>query len=368
MKVCHVTSVHSRYDIRIFEKECISLASAGYEVFLVVNDGNSDELKSGVHIVSTGSTSKSRLKRIIFSTNKVLKKAIEIDADIYQLHDPELLKIVTKLRKKGKKVIFDAHEDTEEQIRDKFWIPVWLRSIISKVYSKYAYTILSKLSGVITVTPKLVNKMRQYNENVAMVTNYPILKDNQSLDPSHNGFGHFLFFAGNVSEQWCQEVIAEAVGKVDDVEFWFAGRLDSDDYLKSIISHNRTKYLGIVSHSEVMEYYSKCLAGVAILKCAQVGKEGTLGNTKLFEVMQAGKPVICSELLLWKEIIDEYKCGICVNPDNVDEIVSAINYIKNNPEIASQMGENGRKAVKEKYNWSTQATELIEFYKKVGSR
>ena len=34
-RICHFTSVHSATDGRIFEKECCSLAKAGYEVYFV---------------------------------------------------------------------------------------------------------------------------------------------------------------------------------------------------------------------------------------------------------------------------------------------------------------------------------------------
>ena len=36
VKICHFTSAHKTNDIRIFQKECVSLAKAGYKVYLVV--------------------------------------------------------------------------------------------------------------------------------------------------------------------------------------------------------------------------------------------------------------------------------------------------------------------------------------------
>ncbi len=42
-KVCHLTSAHQRYDVRIFQKECLSLAKHGYDVTLIVNDDLEDE-------------------------------------------------------------------------------------------------------------------------------------------------------------------------------------------------------------------------------------------------------------------------------------------------------------------------------------
>jgi len=131
VKVCHLTSAHSRYDIRIFIKECRSLAINGYDVTLIVNDDKDDEILDGVRIVSTKYKYKNRIDRFIRSRKKLLDKAIEIDASIYQLHDPDLLPIGNKLKSLGKKVIFDSHEDVPQQIKDKEWIPKILRNLIS---------------------------------------------------------------------------------------------------------------------------------------------------------------------------------------------------------------------------------------------
>ncbi len=54
MRICHITSAHNRHDIRICEKECVSLAKKGYDTFLAVSDEGGDEEYKGVHIVSTG--------------------------------------------------------------------------------------------------------------------------------------------------------------------------------------------------------------------------------------------------------------------------------------------------------------------------
>lgn len=366
MKVCHVTSVHPRYDIRIYEKECISLAKAGYETCLIVNDSGDDEVINGVHIIPTGFKPRNRKERFLKSSKIVLKKALETDASVYHLHDPELLSIAVKLKRMGKIVIFDAHEGVSEQIKDKSWIPAIFRGIVANIYSLYANNIMKKLDGLITVTPNIVKKLTKINSNTTMVTNYPIVSEEENIPSHKEDKQKYVFFAGGISEQWCHENVIKAVNKFKDIKYYYAGKSFDDTYLKTLLDAGNTgKYLGIIPHTEVINYYAGAIAGMAILNCSQVGNEGTLGNTKLFEVMQAGKPVICSDLRLWREIIEEYECGICVNWMNVDEISNAIKYLISYPDEAARMGINGKRAVNEKYNWKTQELVLIDFYKKI---
>jgi glycosyltransferase involved in cell wall biosynthesis len=96
--------------------------------------------------------------------------------------------------------------------------------------------------------------------------------------------------------------------------------------------------------------------------------KGTLGVLKLFEYMMAGIPVVATDFELWKEIVEGEDCGLCVNPHDVQAIAKAVNYLIDNPDRARLMGENGRKAVRDKYNWATQEQALYGLYDSLVNR
>ena len=60
--------------------------------------------------------------------------------------------------------------------------------------------------------------------------------------------------------------------------------------------------------------------------------------------------------------MDKWNFGICVDPGNVEEITGAIRYLLDHPEEARRMGENGRRAVKEAFNWNVEEAKLLELY------
>ena len=286
------------------------------------------------------------------------------------MHDPQLLPLVPGLRRRGKKVIFDSHEDYLSTIPKIRWIPKLLRPIVKFFYGLYEEYSIKKVNGAIVCYHWTEDRYKRYSNNVKMVLNFPIVEtpfDSQKIDYNKRA----VCFAGGISRQWCHKEIIEALSRLDGVNYELAGRIHDNKYVEELQSSKYCKlvnYHGILRHEEVFsKVYANSSIGMALLdyisQCK--GTIGNLSNTKLFEYMYMGLPVICTDFTLWKTIIDEENCGICVNPHDVDAIAEAIDYLFENPHIAKQMGINGQKAVIEKYNWQTEEKKLLEFYDKL---
>ena len=364
IKVCHVTSAHPKEDVRIFHKECVSLAKAGYDVTLV-QQGDSYE-KDGVHLVGFGAIPSNRIKRILFGAKIAYRKALSVDADVYHLHDPELLPYGLKLKKKGKKVIFDSHEHTAESIYEKEWLPKFVRSAVYTVYAAYQKRICKNLDAIISVTPNIVTYFQKINPKTIQVANYPVFAEQTAAEIQKQCR---VVFAGGISDQWNHHTLLKALDKVPECRYCLCG-IASQSYLEQLKTYpawQKVDYLGKIPHSQVADQLAASVAGMALL---QPGRNtdwdnGTIGNTKIFEEMLAGLPVICTDFVLWKAFVERYHCGICVKPDDADQIAAAITYLLDHPEEARQMGENGRRAVKEEFNWGVEEKNLLALYEDI---
>lgn len=366
IKVCHVTSVHPRNDIRIFRKECVSLARAGYEVTLV-QQGESGE-QDGVHLLGFGAVETSRLKRMTQGAKKAYMLAKTVDADIYHLHDPELLPYGVKLKRAGKKVIFDSHEDVPADILEKYWLPKPLRKMISRMYAFYETKKFAKLDGLIGVTPSLCDRLKKSNKGTAMITNYPIWEDGL---PEPTFTENKVVFPGLLSDLWSIGTLLEVAERLPGLTVELRSSNVEGDLLarlQAMPGWKQVNFPGRATHDEVMRLMTECLCGMALcLPCPNTGGNlGTLGNTKIFEYMMAGIPVVCTNFVLWKEIVERWECGICVDPTDVDAVTNAVRFFMEHPDRAREMGANGRRAVRETYNWEQQEKVLLDFYKTVG--
>ena len=368
-KICHLTSVHKRYDTRIYEKECCSLAGAGYDVTLIVNDGDSGEMTDkGVRIVSTGMTFKGKRDRMTKGSRAVYELALKEQASLYHIHDPELIPYGLKLAGKGYPVIWDSHEEYMSLIDRKEYIPGLLRKPASLAFRRYYKRALGKFSAVVTVTPGQEPLIRDYCRSVTMVTNYPIVDPSDYAD--HDYYSKKIVFAGGISSQWSHREIVQAISGEPDIRYVLLGPVVDDSYmesLKALPNWNQVDYMGKVPHAEVAGILRQCSAGMALLKPSDntFGSQGTIGNTKIFEEMEAGLPIICTDFQLWKEIVGKYSCGIMVDPDDVEGIRDAILKLTSDPELSLEMGRNGRRAVLEEYNWSTQEKILLDLYSRI---
>jgi len=360
-KVVHLTSVHSRHDIRILLKECSSLAKAGYDVSLVVADAKGDEVKNGVNIYDVGLI-ENRLSRILNTTKNVYSKAIELDADIYHFHDPEMIPTGLKLKKIGKKVIFDSHEDFASDLLTKNYIPLLLRYVMSAAFKIYDTWACKKFDTIVTATPAISKLYRNRGCTTVVINNFPII-DELSV-PKVEKENIACFVGAQTPIRGLIELV-NAIEKIDG-KLYLAGPISSNEFkneLKALPGWEKVVDLGILPRDEVAKVLAKSSVGLVTYLPAPNHIDAQ--PNKLFEYMSTGLPVIASNFPLWQEIVEDNNCGLCVDPKNSEEIANAIEFFFNNPDKIEEMGNNGIKAVNDTYNWLVEEKKLIELYERL---
>ena len=352
IKVCHMTSAHGQEDIRIFLKECVSLAAAGYDTYQV-SRGRSYE-KNGVHLVGVGEISGNRLIRMLKGAQSVYRAAREIDADIYHFHDPELLPYGLKLKRAGKKVIFDSHEDVPAQILDKTWIPAPLRRIVSALYARYESYVVRRLDALVVVVPTMIEEFQGRVKRVVQINNYPRLDDIQFHTKPFSEREPIICYAGGVNKLRGEHVMIEAMQDVDGALVIAGDRRDTEP---------GARWLGKLDRDGVNALYGSARAGIVVYQPAANSINSQ--PNKIFEFMAAGLPFVASNFPLWRRIIEGADCGICVDPTNPLAVREACQYLLSHPEDGQRMGRNGKNAVDKQYNWNVEAQKLISLYESI---
>lgn len=363
-KVCILTSVHQVFDVRIFHKEAKSLAKAGYDVTLIAQHSK-DEVVDEVKIIAVPESC-NRFYRALITDIRILISAFKQKADIYHFHDPELIPVGVVLKLLGKKVIYDVHEDLPEQIMSKYYILHWQRKPLAALVRLFEKTISNMFDCVVTATDSIKEK---FKEHISVITigNFPIIDIDKTYDGKidrEKNSSLIVYVGGLTKVRGISQVVYALEYLPKEVELMLIGEFSPkpyEDEIRHLKGFEKVRYLGSVDFEEVNGYLS--IAGIGII-CFMAEKNHINSRpTKLFEYMEAGLPVVASNFALWRGIIDKSSCGICVDPNNPEEISDAIKYLIDNPVKAKEMGENGRRAVLEKYNWDKESKKLLAVYK-----
>ncbi|MBC8487848.1 MAG: glycosyltransferase family 4 protein [Bacteroidetes bacterium] len=361
MKVCHITTVHPEKDVRIFYKECKSLAKHGFEVKLIVINGKSFT-EDGVEVIGVPCNYSGRLQRFLKAPKAAYRKALQVDAGIYHFHDPEFLPYANKLKRKGKKVIYDVHEDLPRQILSKYWINKNIRKIISSATERFENSVCKKLDFIITATPFIRNRFININPNVLDINNFPVLDFEKEL-PDWSCRENKVCYIGSLTKVRGITELVKSLSYIEGVTLELGGTFSPEEYRNEIIKTegwDRVTEYGFVNRKTADEIMARSVAGMVNLHPI-INYIDSL-PVKMFEYMEAGVPVIASNFPLWKEIVEDNNCGICIDPFKPDQIARAINSIVENPQQAEEMGRNGLRIVKEKYNWEIEKKKLVSIY------
>ncbi len=419
-KIAHLTSGHPPTDIRILQKECRALAQAGYDVVLVAPAGEHEVDVPGVRLRSVPKA-KGRLERFLRTPRHVYHVALQENADLYHLHDPELLPVARRLRREDRRVVFDMHENLPKDMLDKRWIPWGLRRVA-------AWGVKAALGRWLHRVPIILAEASYaadfpWIEDSCVVRNMPLAEplfaiarqhepeQNRQEDRSKNVFekgatagssssaGHRILpktradkppmapstgqktalqtrfkrpavgYLGVVDSDHGSRVTLEALGRlaadglkvalecVGPVRPQHARRLRRQ---VGRLGLGEVRLHGYLPPPEAWQRIASCRVGLALL----APKANLVDSypTKLFEYMALGIPVVASDFPLYREVIEQWDCGRCVAPGDAREVARGVRWLLEHPGEARAMGRRGQEAVRKRYRWEPEAEKLLNLY------
>lgn len=373
--VCIMTSVHNVFDIRIFSKEASTLARSGYNVILIApGDNEMNESVQSIRLLLLKKP-KNRVSRLLIFSWQILIAAKKQKADVYHFHDPELILVGLFLSALGNRVIYDAHEDLPKQIISKYWIPKRLRVIVAWLTKKLEAFSAKRFSAVITTSEDVAARFMRVNKQTTLLRNYPMKNElaqfsqGEATEITHDDSPSKIVTLGGVSPLRCIKEIIEAMGILAQdqcIKLIVAGACASPALLndiKRLSGWSHVDYLGVLPRSEAISVLKE--SNVALVVYSFEPNHLEVKSNRLFESMAVGIPVITSNFPKWKQIVLGNKCGIVVDPSSPEDIAKAITTLIQHPEKSKQMGENGRQAVINVYNWESESKKLIALYEQV---
>lgn len=376
-KYCYFSSMRRNRLEVIMYRQGRSLISDGFEVSNVVSDDQPLEVVQGVKITPSGYNAKGFLQRVFIAPFRVYRKLLEVDADVYHTFCVDMLLICLLLKRKGKKVVFEMREDHPYSLYWKSNAPKWLLKPVVWIMSQWMGFVMRRLDVVTTLTYEEEAYLKSWGivpEKIHLWGNFPEVRKDYclTLEDYLQRENRILYF-GLIYSYSKQEVFLKAMNDIPDVKYLVAGRFmdnEVDTYREEIV--NMPEWEGVefvegFKHDELEGFIKRSTISNVLrdFSAYPMEKSGSFGIIKIFESMEAALPIICSNMPIYREIMKEYKCGILVDPLNEKQIHDAIQYLVTHKEEAWHMGQEGRRAVVEKYSWDVLSVRFLEIINKL---
>jgi glycosyltransferase involved in cell wall biosynthesis len=385
-KICHIIFEHHPLDGRVFYKEAVSLASAGYEVFILAPslDGKTLGRKKEVDLQGKSFLEKSSVKLVPYHYNKnlpkqlgirdyftikaIVQKALEIDADAYHFHEDkvslEVFDTLTRIAPK-KKFVYDFHEFFIVQCRKRY-----RNSKRLEKYLKYEEKII-KRSDLILVLSDFIGEyyLRMGAKNVKTVMNCQS-KEFMKANPLNECKAGIFYVCheGRLQFDRGLKIILEVAKIVDDpeIKFMILGKIFEQDskYFNDYVKKHNLNDRFLITKWQPYDKISSCLVSSKLGLCFTLSLNSNFGvSNKFWNYLSAGIPILAISSKDVNEILREYNCGLIFQENDYIDIANAIVELKNNSELYQELSNNSLRAFETEYNWEKMAEILISAYR-----
>jgi glycosyltransferase involved in cell wall biosynthesis len=369
MKVCHITSMHVWDDDRIYQRACLGLIREGIKVQLVA--AKPDQLPLDSRVSFYWIKSRFSWKRRWFSSIEAVEKAINVKADIYHFHDPDLLPHVLKIKSKlpKSKVVYDIHENYAGRFQN------WgLPSFLGTLFRKYEKFIISKIDGFTVISESMNKLFKNLKTPSIVIRNSTDISRLSGIDfksiKKYNSPAIYTSGTNSHARHCLQTVKAlKYIEYKKPYQMLFAGKYEKG-MKGELMNQAKDDKTSDILRIDSMLSWEENFKRTAKAYCGCVFYEDNPNNrvgipNRLFEYIYCGLPIVATDFPELRKIIEDTKCGILVNSEDPKSIAKGFNFLLNNPDEATKMGELGKKAIEKKYGYHIDLENTINFYKKL---
>ena len=124
-----------------------------------------------------------------------------------------------------------------------------------------------------------------------------------------------------------------------------------------ILNLTNVIFIDTVSKEKVCDYWSILDTSIVHLKKTELFK--TVIPSKLFECMGMGLPVLHGVEGESADIVENTKCGVLFEPENVDQLIEKLLYLQSDPTLLKSLGQNSLESAK-KYDRTHLARQMLD--------
>jgi glycosyltransferase involved in cell wall biosynthesis len=362
MRVCHVSTVHTGLDDRIFWKECVSLAFAGYSVTLLT-PGVQGGIVEGVNCVPILPVTRRWIRP--FMGFSVFWRVLRLHPRIAHFHDPELIPVALALRVFGLETIYDAHEDLPMQMQEKDWANRHFVRRVVKAYVVWLEWCLRWLSAVIYVVDGQTES--RANSLTVLVRNFPREDFFAAADAHRDRTKPPLnvIYVGGLSRRRGIRELVDGVGLLQEgqARLLLAGPWESHEFqdeCEQSVGWSRVQWYGIIAPPDIPGMLRQ--ADIGVFCPSRRPNIVRSMHTKVLEYMACGLPMVLSDIPFWHELFGDVP--LYVAEPTATSIAAALTELINDPVARHERGSQGLLLLQaNEWYWEKESVKLLTLYR-----
>lgn len=353
-----------------------ALLKEGWETVFVVNDNKPDETIHNLKFTGTGrEKKKGHFLRTLVAPFQMYKKLRSVDADVYETWCLDQMLTCLLLKIHGKRVVFQLREEHPYTFFGEYGGDntakkkeiTWKKKLVFHLIWFFMKVTLRRMDYVFATGDDEGQILKEMGVKKYVIHgNFPFVNWDfkLSLDDYLKREDRVIYY-GTIYGISCQEFMLEALNHIDGVKYLLAGSFRNNAFyrekLQKMPAWSKVEFVNGFKLSDLPGMLGRSTISNVLRDFFKTHyHQGNVGVIKMFESMEAALPLICPDVPVYRAIWKKYKFGILVDPTNVKQIEDAIRYLVENKEEAYRMGQEGRRAVIEKYSWDIVSKEYAE--------